>query len=146
MAELVVGSVQMSLPYDIELDPRAGKLDRKDVVRMEKARSSVTKACMRTGAALNEAGDRVVVPGVSSVDLVQAGQRAAALDQVKNNLQTALLIVSQQDLIEGEKAHLLLRRVLASVRAAEKFDARVTQLFPDLIAYFENDQASKKAV
>ncbi len=142
MAKLKHGTVTIAYPDDIVLPEKAGQLTGADLARVQKARRGVGLACEATSVALKKYGDRVPGSGVDPDELVTAGKMAEAIDEVIADTEHALMILKQANVLLDADAHLRLRKVLAAVRAAEKFDANVVDLFRHLLDYFANSRAA----
>lgn len=136
MKQLIHGTVTIGYPAGIELPPKAGKLSPEEVTRLPKARRGVGLACEKTAEALPKASG--VKTDVTAEALVAAGAMAEEIDTVIADVENALLVLKQANNLLDGAAHELLRKVLAAVRAAEKFDSHVVDVFPHLIAYFSN--------
>ncbi len=132
------GTVVVTYPSNITLPERAGQLTAAEITRLPKARRGIGLACDATAAVLEKHGDRVPGAGVDPADLVKAGKMAEDIDHVIADMEHALMIMKQANLLLDGDAHTRLRKVLAAVRAAEKFDPRVGDLFRHLNDYFAN--------
>jgi hypothetical protein len=75
---------------------------------------------------------------VTADELVAAGEQAEDIDVVIADVENVLVVLKQANNLLDAHAHELLRKVLAAVRAAEKFDPKVASVFPHLVAYFAN--------
>jgi len=142
--EIKQGSVALVLPPGVEFDPRAGTLSVDDIRRMSKARSGVGLTCEATAEAMRKYPDRLAVPGVVPDELEKRGFVADAIDGVIADLEVLKLQATQGNFLADSSAHDGLRRVLAFVRAQEKFDKTITALVPQLISYFSNEKAESK--
>jgi len=135
LGKLKQGNVVVSYPDTITLPERAGQLSTTEVARIPKARKGVGLACDSTAKALKKYGDRV--PGAGDADeLAEAGEMAESIDEVIADLEHALMVMKQANVLLDGDAHTRLRKVLSAVRAAEKFDANVADLFRSVIDYF----------
>lgn len=130
------GSVTLTCTETLQIPDKAGKMSVEEVSRIEKARRGVGITCERTAEALRKNEGRITVPGVTPEALEQAGKAADDIDGVIADLEHLLLILKQSNVLLDAHAHRELRKVLAAVRAQEKFDPRLPDLFPQLIAYF----------
>jgi hypothetical protein len=138
------GTVAVSYPTTIEIPASAGNLSPLEVKRLQKTRRGLGVACDGTATQLTSHPDAVSVK-VTPDELRTAGRMAEEIDTVIADLEYVLTILKQANLLLDADAHEKLRVVLAAVRAAEKFDPKVTQLFPQLIAYFANAAATATA-
>lgn len=143
MADYEKGNVHINFPEGFTLDERAGTLDVKEVQRLEKARDGLAEACAKSATGMRDNDGRIAVPQLTADELAAKGQATFNIGNTVANLETALRVFKQQQLITEADAHEALRRVLAAVRAAEKFDPRITDAFPDLIKYFDNASPAK---
>jgi hypothetical protein len=134
--QLTHGTVTIGYPAHIELPEKAGKLSPAEVAKLPKARRGIGLACEKTAEALSKAPG--VKTDVTAAALVTAGAMAEDIDTVIADAEYALVVLKQANNLLDGNAHELLRKVLAAVRAAEKFDPHVAEVFPHLIAYFAN--------
>jgi hypothetical protein len=132
--DLTHGTVTVSYPAHIDIPANAGKLSPDEVNKIPKARRGVGLACEKTAEALAKAPS--VKTDVDSAALVEAGTMAEDIDVVIADVENVLVVLKQANNLLDANAHEMLRKVLAAVRAAEKFDPRVVDVFPHLIAYF----------
>lgn len=142
MGKLKLGTVTVAYPDDIELPEKAGKMAPEEVGRLEKPRRGIGLACEKTAEAMIKNTGRVTVSGVDPDALVTAGRMAEDIDVVIADVEHVLMTLKQGNALLDSNAHLMLRKVLAAVRAAEKFDPKVADLFPHLTAYFANSRGS----
>ncbi len=140
MAEVKQGSVTAIVSDEITVPERAGTLNPQEVRRLPKARKGVGLVAMQTAEALRNVGSRVIVQGATPDDIATAGRMADAIDEPVNDAQYVAMVLAQANLLLDAEAHVLLRKALTAVRAAEKFDPRIVDLFPGLIDYFANSK------
>ena len=140
MAEIKQGGVTATISDEIALPERAGNLTPREVRRLPKARKGVGFVAQQTAEALRNVGSRVVLQGATLDDIARAGKMAEAIDEPVNDAQYVAMVLAQANLLLDADAHVLLRKALTAVRAAEKFDPRVVDLFPALIDYFANSK------
>ncbi|MFO0591295.1 MAG: hypothetical protein U0441_27355 [Polyangiaceae bacterium] len=146
MGKLEHGNVVVSFANKITIPEKAGHLSAAEAARIPRARKGVGLACDATSTALEKYGDRV--PGAGDAgELAKAGEMADAIDEVIADVEHLLMILKQANLLLDGDAHTRLRRALTAVRAAEKFDPKVADLFRGLIAYFarSNGEAASPA-
>lgn len=137
MGKLKHGNVVVSYPDSIALPERAGQLSTAELARTPKARRGVGLACDSSAKALRKYGDRV--PGAGDADeLAKAGEMAEAIDEVIADLEHTLMVLKQANVLLDADAHTRLRKVLTAVRAAEKFDRAVPDLFRSVVEYFSS--------
>lgn len=136
MPQIQHGHVTVTIGDGIEMPAKAGQLSPIEMQRMGKPRKGVELVCQVVADVVERHGDRLSVPGVDAAGLREAARRSGALDPVITDLEALLVVVKQANLLFDVEAHEQLRRVLAAVRAQEKFDPRITDLVPDLVAYF----------
>ena len=144
MATITEGNVSVVVPEHISIPVEAGTLSKDQVRRLIKARRGVGLACGATAQAMRTYPDRLAVAGVSPDALDAAGRSAEDIDLVITNLEIVLTTLKQANLLLDAQAHELARRVLATVRATEKFDETVVDLVPQLIAYFANERPEEE--
>jgi hypothetical protein len=144
MTELTQGTVTVVVEDETTLPEAAGKLTRKEVLSLPKPKRGVGKACDQTAQALQDAGDRVFVPGITPDGLRQAGERAEALESIVANLEALLVIIRQALLLNGAEAQRQLMKVAAFVQAHKKTDPRLMDLFVALREYFPATTRKKK--
>lgn len=140
MAEIQHGHVTVVVPDDVDLPGKAGQMSPTEVQRLPKARKGVGLTCLMTAEALVRHGDRINVSGVDAETLQKAARGAEAYDAAITDLEAVLVRLKQANLIHEAEAHEALRRVLAAVRAQEKFDPRAADVVPELVAYFANSR------
>jgi hypothetical protein len=78
-----------------------------------------------------------------SIKLASAGRMAEEIDRVIVDVEAVLGVLKRANLILDARAHDELRKVLAFVRGQQKFDARIVDLVPHLLAYFSNEPPQK---
>lgn len=139
MAEFKQGSVTVTYNDKLKIPAEAGSLSPKQVRDLPKARRGVGLACSMTAEAMRKHPDKLAADGVTPDALTTAGEMAESVDGVIAELESALTYFKQANNILDAEAHTALRRVLAHVRAKEKFDARLADLVPHLVAYFANE-------
>jgi len=142
--EVRQGSVALTLPPRVAFDVRAGTLSVDELKRLVTARSGVGLTCEATAAAMRKYPDRLAVPAVSPDDLEDKGFVAEKIDEVIADLDVLKLVATQGNRLADAAAHDGLRRVLAFVRAQEKFDPTLASLVPQLILYFSNEKPEPK--
>ena len=144
MAQYNIGVASVELPPSVaSLPEKAGHLTPVDAARLPKPRRSVGSTAMSTADAIRRHSDRLTVPGVTADALEAAARAADEIDGVVADIEALHVVLKQANLLLDAEAHTLLRRVLAHVRSAEKFDPRITDLVPSLVRYFENAPAEK---
>jgi hypothetical protein len=111
--------------------------------RLPEARRGVGVACETTADAIRKNPDRLKPHNVAADRLAEIGRMAEQIDTVIVDTEAALIRLKQANTLIDAEAHESLRRVLGFVRAEEKFDARLTDLVPHLIAYFANERTAK---
>lgn len=141
MGEFNHGVVALKYPDTFTLPADAGSLSLQAARRLAKARRGIGLACDMTAQAMAKFPERLAVPGIDADALRQDGAAAEAIDGTIADLETALMYFKQGNLILDAKAHTELRKVLAFVRSQEKFDPRLADLVPHLVAYFANTPA-----
>lgn len=142
MGKLKQGTVTVVYPDSISLPEKAGKLSADEVARVEKARRGVGLTCEKTAEALKKYKDRVKGSDVDPAKLEEAGAMAEDIDVTIADVEHALMVLKQANILLDGDAHRMLRKVLAAVRSAEKFDPKVTELFPHLIGYFASNRGA----
>lgn len=138
MAQLTHGTVSITYPDHITLPERAGKLTPAEVARLEKPRRGLGLACEKTAEAIKQHPAQLAAAGVDPEQLRADGRAAEDIDTVIHDLEALLTRLKQANSLLDEHAHRELRRVLAHVRAQQKFDPSVPSLVPLLVAYFAN--------
>lgn len=142
MGKLKHGNVSVSYPDDISLPEKAGQLSTSELARIPKARKGIGLACDSTAKALKKYGERV--PGAGDADeLAAAGKMAEDIDEVIADVEFVLMVLKQANVLLDADAHTRLRKALSAVRAAEKFDTNVADLFRAVIEYFSNRPAGE---
>jgi len=139
MAEFKQGSVAVVYGDNLKIPAEAGMLSPKQVRELPKARRGIGLACTMTADAMRKHSDKLTVDAVEADGLAAAGAMAEDVDAIIAELEAAVTYFKQANNILDGEAHTALRRVLAHVRAKEKFDARIVDLVPHLIAYFANE-------
>lgn len=143
MPEIKQGTVTAVVPETITIPDRAGNLTPREVRRLPKARKGVGMVAQQTAETLKKVGNRVAVQGTTPDEIASAGRIAEAIDEPMNDAQYVAMVLAQANLLLDAEAHLLLRKALTAVRAAEKFDPRIVDLFPALIEYFANSRSEE---
>lgn len=135
-SEFKKGNVTVVLPEGIETSEKAGKMSVEEVAREVKSYAGLGLCCEQTAQELEKNAARVVVPELDTKKMVQDAKQAEALASLVTDLEATLLWAKQNQLLLASSAHRQLLRVLAFVRAHEKFDPRLVALFPHLKSYF----------
>ena len=143
MADLKQGTVTVSIPDHITISDRAGNLTVLEAQRMARARRGLGLATEKTSEAMKKNPDRLAVPNLDPDHLAAQGKVAEDIDVVINDLETLLSVLKQANLLLDHEAHQSMRRALAFVRAQEKFDPRLADLVPHLIAYFSTTRGNE---
>ncbi len=143
MTDMIQGTITVKIPDSIEIPEKAGKLSPEDVKHLPKPRRGLGVACENTADAMVKNPTRVVPHNVDAARLAVLGQMAEQIDQVIVDTEAILVKMKQANLLLDVAAHEELRKVLTFVRGQEKFDPRITDLVPHLIAYFSNTQPPK---
>lgn len=145
MSTIKLGSVTVQLPEEIVVPTEAGHLSPAEVRRLPRARHGIGLAAEMTAAVLTKHPELIPSPGITPEELAAKGRAAENMDVVISEMEATLVTLKQTNLIVDADAHNALRRALASVRAAEKFDPMVSNLFPHLIRYFANEMHPQPA-
>ena len=140
MAEMIQGTVAITIPDNIDIPEEAGQLSPKEVIRIPKSRKGLGIVCEATTDAMQKNPERLRPPNVDAAILSEKGRMAEAIDQVIVDIEAILVKLKQANLLLDADAHTDLRKVLAFVRSQEKFDPRLTDLVPALISYFSHDK------
>lgn len=143
--EMKTGNVTVIVPEGVTTSARAGKMSQEEVAREIKSYSGLGLCCEQTASELEKNAARVTVPELDRKKMVEEAFAAEALASLVTDLEATLLWVKQNQLLLAGSAHRQLLRVLAFVRAHEKFDPRLVALFPHLRKYFKKTRAPKKA-
>jgi len=141
--EFKKGNVTVVLPEGIETSEKAGKMSAQEVARQIKSYAGLGLCCEQTAQELEKNAGRVIVPELDQKKMVQDAKQAEALATLITDLEATLLWAKQNQLLLAGSAHRQLLRVLAFVRAHEKFDPRLVALFPRLKSYFAKPQSKK---
>src|SRR5262245_15870768 len=108
MGKLEQGTVTVVYPDDIKLPEKAGKMPPEEVARIEKARRGVGLACEKTAEALKKYGARVSGAGVDPDELEKAGEMAEGIDVTIADVEHALMILKQANILLDGDAHRML--------------------------------------
>jgi hypothetical protein len=139
MPSITQGSVTVQIPDHIPLPERAGKLSVEELRRFETARRGIGLVAEQMAEAMKKHPERLTPPGVDPAALAASGKAAEDIDTVIDDLDALLMVLKQANRILDADANQQLRRVLAFVRAQEKFDPTLPSLVPTLVGYFAND-------
>jgi len=139
MAEIKQGAVTATVPDHIEIPAQAGKMSPAEVSSLGKSRRGIGLTSEQPAEALRKNPDRLAIPGLDAETVARDGKAAEDFDNVLADLDALRVRLRQANLLLDNKAHENLRRVLAFVRAQEKFDSRLADLVPHLTAYFHNN-------
>lgn len=142
MSEYKYGSVQVTLPPHIEIDERAGKMSDEEVERCIKAPRTVGYITHQV-AQLLEKHPTFLVPNVTADALRQAADRADDIDLHILDLENALRVFKQQNLLYDNAAYELLRRVNDQLNSQGKFDARLESDFAPVKQFFARFKKAK---
>jgi hypothetical protein len=135
--------VTVNIPEGIEIPQRAGKLSQAEMQRLPKARKGVGVACEITADAIRKNPARLKPNNVDPDRLEALGRMAEQIDGVIVDTETLLVRLRQANTLLDAEAHESLRRVLAFIRGESKFDPRIKDLVPHLLAYFSKERAPK---
>jgi len=141
MSEIKHGLVTVTLPDTVVFPAQAGRLSTDQVQALPRGRPGIGLVAERTARAMGQSPERLTVSGVDPTKLAAAGKTADEADKVVHDIEAIATICRQGNMLLDAEAHESLRRVLAHVRAQEKFDPRIVDLVPDLIAYFSSTKA-----
>ena len=136
MAQIMIGTVNVTIPEGLTIPERAGDLSKEEKSRIPRARRGVGLVCDHTAAALIKKGDALQVPEVEPAEMVKAGAAAELIDQVIVDLEAVLEKLKQANLLIDAEAHTALRKVHAHVSAVSKFHPEMAELFTPLATYF----------
>lgn len=140
MGAFTLGSVSVQFPTHAELPAESGTLTSDDLLELGVARSGIRSTCYATASMLRENSSRIAVPGMTPDQLEAAGVAVEDVGLIVAELEVVMHHVKQGHRLLQHEAHSLLRRVLAQLRAAEKFDPNLGLRFPELIGYFSNER------
>ncbi|MDJ0766674.1 MAG: hypothetical protein QNJ97_27120 [Myxococcota bacterium] len=138
MSEYKQGTVTVTLSDDLTLPEAAGRMSKVEVQRIVKPRKNLEAVCEAVAQAMRKYPDRIRPMDITADGLTDLGDKAMALHGAITDVSTIMTSLQQGDLIFSAMAHEGLRRVLAFVRSAEKFDPRLPDLVPELIDYFSS--------
>ena len=133
---LTEGSVSLTVPADLPLPDKAGKLSPDELARFPRSRKGLGLACQATAVALTKKGAEFTVPGVDAAALAVAGDRAEKIDEVIEDVRTLLAKLEQANVLIDVEAIDLLRKVSAQVNAQGKFDENLFERFSAVGTYF----------
>jgi hypothetical protein len=137
MAELKFGSVTITIPEGLALPEEAGKLSPDEVRRLAKARKGLGLACEQTARAIEATeGSFLVVGDITPQGLREAGHKADALDSVLADLENAVTLLKQANLIFENEGHKQLGKVNDQYKAQGKHDKTLAAHFEGLEEYF----------
>jgi hypothetical protein len=142
MAEMNHGTVTIQFADHIQIPPEAGTLSPSDIARIEKARRGVGATAMLTAEAIRKQ-PQLAPGGVTADELEAIGRQADDIDLVISDVEALLFKMKQANVMIDGKANEMLRRVLANVRALEKFDSGVVNSVTHLTGYFQNSRSPK---
>lgn len=134
--ELKQGAVTVIVPDGVPVLEQAGKLTAKELAREIKSYTGLGVCCQQTSQALHKNVERIAVPNVDLVQMEQESKQAEALSTLVNDLENVLLRLKQNQILLAARAHRKLIRVLAFVKAYQKSDPHILELFPHLDGYF----------
>jgi hypothetical protein len=137
MAELKHGALVLTLPDDLVVDERAGKLSTKEIRRIPKVPRGVGVACAHAADAMRKAGGSFTPPAKITPDgLEAAGRRANGIDQVIVDAEVLLRTLKQANLLFDAAAWEQLRKVNDQVKAQAKHAPELLAIFRPLIDFF----------
>jgi hypothetical protein len=143
MAELKHGTITVMIPDHIPLPENAGSLTSVELARLEKPRRGLGLACQKTAEAIRKHPGKLAACGVDPDLLDAKGAAAEDIDSVINDLEVVLAKLKQGNALLDVDANKELRKVLAFIRAQEKFDPSIPSLVPVLIDYFSNTRPTQ---
>jgi hypothetical protein len=143
MPEIHEGTVTVQLPEGIEVPEKAGNLSDDAVRRLVKVRRGVGLTAMRTATEMESAGEELTVPKVTSAELRSRGQQADMWDEIIADLQVALRVATQANLLVDAEVFNMLRKVNNQVKAQADFDPKVKARFSTVLDYFGNTKRKK---
>jgi hypothetical protein len=145
MSEMTQGTITVTYPDHIPIPEKAGKMTPVEVSRTPRARRGLGLMCEKTAEAMTKYPDKIQAAGVTATQLQGAGKAAEDIDVVVTDVENLLVVLRQANLLLDAEAHTLARKVLASVRAQEKFDPKIADLVPHLISYFSTTRPAPGA-
>jgi hypothetical protein len=98
---------------------------------------------MRTATEMESAGEELTVPKVTSAELRSRGQQADMWDEIIADLQVALRVATQANLLVDAEVFNMLRKVNNQVKAQADFDPKVKARFSTVLDYFGNTKRKK---
>jgi hypothetical protein len=144
MAEINEGVVKITLPAGLDVPAQAGRLSDDDVRDLAKVRTGLGLACVHTAVELEKIGSEFTVPGVAATALKTAGQKADLWDEVIADLELALRVVKQANLIADNDAFTMLRKVNNQVKAQAAFAPKLKERFATVGEYFASARKTPK--
>lgn len=136
MSNLSNGAINVTIPSHINFPENAGSLTAEQIAEAGIPRSGLRSTCLSTAKALRENSQKIVVPGVTPEDLEASGAAAEDMAIIVSEAEVMLHQLKQGTRLLEAEAYTFLRRTLAQLRAAEKFDPNIGMRFPELIEYF----------
>ena len=89
---------------------------------------------------MEKSGTEFVVPGVNAAQLKTAGEQADKWDEIISDLELALRVAKQANLLVDADAFNMLRKVNNQVKAQSDFEPKLKERFGTVINYFSNSK------
>jgi hypothetical protein len=130
MNEVKHGTIAVTLPNDVEIYDKAGKLDPLAVSRIARAPIGLGQACFNAADSLEKAAGKFIAPeGVTPEVLRVAGQKAEKIDQVIEDLEVILVWAKQSSLLSKADAYEKLRKLNDFVKTQGKYNRACYSIF-----------------
>lgn len=136
--QIVEGTVTVVLPSGLDVPEKAGALSDGDVRGLAKVRAGLGLACQHTAAEMEKMGAEFAVPGVTASALRTAGEKADMWDEVIADLELALRVAKQANLLADSEAFTMLRKVNNQVKAQTAFEPKIKERFATVADYFSS--------
>ena len=130
------GTVSVVLPEGIEVPAKAGHLSEQDVRRLVKVRRGLGLTCLHTAGEMEKSSEPFSVPDVTPEKLRTTGEQADMWDEIISDLEVALHVAKQANLIVDAEAFNMLRRVNNQVKAQVPFEPKLKERFSTVLDYF----------
>lgn len=134
MAEIIEGTVKVTIPDGIEISERAGTMSAAEVRSFPKPRRGLGLASAQVATDMEKSDLKVT--GVTPESLRKYGQMAEDIDDVIADVEVVLAKLKQANTLIDSKAYELLRRVNDQVKTDAKYDNSVRERFASIYEYF----------
>jgi hypothetical protein len=141
--ELKQGAVTVMVPDGVLVLTEAGKLTVKEMARQIKSYKTLELCCLQTAQDLQKQNARITVPHLDINQMQDEARQASVFASLVNDLEQLLLLLKQNQILIGARAHKKLLRIRAFIKAYQNTDPHLIEAFPSLMFYLSKKPRRK---